>query len=159
MMKYFLGIEVNQSADGIFVCQNKYANDILKRFRMVNCKPTITPIATREILSKKDEGSCVDLTLYKRLVGSIMYLTTTRPDIMFIVSFISRFMETPKSTHWKDGKRILRYVAGKTNYGDQYTSDSYFKLIGYTDSDFVGCVDDRKSTSGYVFNFESGAVA
>ena len=99
LMKYFLGIEVDQSNDGIFICQTKYANEVLKRFRMLNCKPAATPMATGTKLSKYDEGSYVDPTMYKRLVGSLMYLTTTRPDIMFFVSLISRFMETPKSTH------------------------------------------------------------
>ena len=99
MMKYFLGIEVIQSEDGIFICQSRYANDVLKIFRMLNCKPAVTPIATGTKLSKEDDGSKVDPTMYKRLVGSLMYLTTTRSDIMFTVSLISRFMETPKSTH------------------------------------------------------------
>jgi hypothetical protein len=100
MMKYFLGIEVKQSEDGIFICQNKYAKDILKRFRMVNCKPVVTPIETGTKLSKNDKGSCVDPTLYKRPFGSLMYLKTKRYDIMFVVSLISRFMENLKSTHW-----------------------------------------------------------
>ena len=99
MMKYFLGIEVTRYEDGIFINQSKYANDVLKRFRMMNCKPAITPIATGTKLSKEDDGSKVDPTLYKRLVGSIMYLTATRSDIMFAVSLISRFMELPKNTH------------------------------------------------------------
>jgi hypothetical protein len=93
----------------------------LKMLRMVNCQPTVTPIATGTKLSKNNEGSCVDPTLYKILAGSLMYFTTTRPDIMFVVSLISRFMETPKSTHWKEGKMILRYVAGTTYYGVMYT--------------------------------------
>ena len=91
---------------------------------MVNCKPVVTPIATGTKLSKNDEGSCLDLTFYKRLVVSLMYLIATRPSIMFVVSFISRFVESSKRTHWKEGKRILRYVAGTTNYGVLYTSDS-----------------------------------
>jgi hypothetical protein len=106
LMKYFLGIEVDQPDGGIFICQTNYANEVLKRFRMLNCKPTATPMTTGIKLNKYDEGSYVDPTLYKRLVGSLMYLTTTRPDIMFAVSLISRFMETPKSTHWQAGKRI-----------------------------------------------------
>jgi hypothetical protein len=159
LMKYFLGIEVDQSDDGIFICQTNYANEVLKRFRMLNFKPTATPIATDIKLSKYDEGSYVDPTLYKRLVGSLMYLTTTRPDIMFAVSLISRFMETPKSTHWKVGKRILRYVAGTIDFGIRYTSSLNFELIGYTDSDFAGSIDDRKNTSRYVFSLGSGVVA
>jgi hypothetical protein len=124
MMNYFLGIEVNQSEDGIFIFQAKYVKDMLKRFRMVNCKLLVTPIATGTYLNKNDEGSCVDTTLYKILVGSLRYLTIIRHDIMFVVSFILRFMESLKKTHWPYGKRILRYVAGTTNYGVLYTSDS-----------------------------------
>jgi hypothetical protein len=88
-----------------------------------------------------------------------MYLTETRPDIILVVSLISIFMEIPKSTHWQEGKMILIYVVGTTNYGVLYTSDSDFKLIGYTDNDFVVSVDDRKSTLGYVFSFGSRVVA
>ena len=126
---------------------------------MQNCKPAVTPMATGTKLSKYDEGSYVDPTLYKRLVGSLMYLTTTRPDIMFAVSIISRFMEAPNSAHWQAGKRILRYIVGTINYGIRYTSSLNFELIRYTDSDFAGSVDDRKSTSGYVFSLGSRAVA
>ena len=97
--------------------------------------------------------------MYKRLVGSLMYLTATRPDIMFAVSLISFFLESPKNTHRKDGKRILRYIFRTTKFSIQYTSNSNFKLIGYTNSDFAGSIDDRKSASGYVFNFGLGSVA
>ena len=116
-MKYFLGIEVTQSEDGIFINQSKYANHVLKRFRMMNCKPIVTPIAIGTKLSKDDDGSKVDPMLYKRLVGSLMYLTITRPNTMFAVSLISIFMESPKNTHWKTRKRILRYIIGTTNFG------------------------------------------
>ena len=84
-----------------------------------------------------------------------MYLTATRLDIMFAVSLISRFMESPKNTHWQVGKMILRYIVGTENFGIQYTSTSNFKLIGYTDSDFAGSIDGRKSTYGYMFIFGS----
>ena len=98
-MKYFLGIEVTQSKDVIFINQTKYANDVLKIVRMMNCKLVVTPIATSTKINKDDNGSKVDPTMYKRLVESLMYLTTTRPNIMFAVSLISRFMESPKNTH------------------------------------------------------------
>jgi hypothetical protein len=88
-----------------------------------------------------------------------MYLTTTKPDIMFAISLISRFMETLKSTHWQAGKRILRYVAETTDFGIRYTSSLNFELIGYTNSDFAGSIDDRKSTYGHAFSFGSGEVA
>jgi hypothetical protein len=154
LMKYFLGIEVDQSDGGIFICQTNYANELLKRFRILNCKLAATPMTTGIKLNKYDEGSYVDPTLYKRLVGSLMYLTTTRPDIMFAVSLISRFLETPKSTHWQAGKRIET-----TNFGIRYTSSLNFELIRYTDSDFASSIDDKKNTSGYVLSLGSGAVA
>jgi hypothetical protein len=104
LMRYFLGIEVHQSKTGIFISQSKYAHEILKRFNMMNSKAAPTPVITGLKLSKEDKGSKVDPTLFKRLVGSLMYLTMTRPDIMYGVSLISRFMETPKESHWKARK-------------------------------------------------------
>lgn len=137
-MKYFLGIEVDQSTKGIFVCQQKYVVDIIKRFCMEDNNPAETPIPLGTKLSKQDEGTTVDSTLYKILVGSLLYLTTTRPDIMYATSFVSIFMKSPKDSHWKMVKRILRYVAGTLNFGLWYTQFDANHLFGYTDSDFVG---------------------
>lgn len=163
----FFLIMINKLTDSLNSYKAKGLNESLLwnfryghlHLRMVNCNPVVTPIVIGTKLSKKDEGSNVDPTLYKRLVGSLVYLTTRRLDIMFVVSLISIFMESPKNTHWHARKRILWYVVGTTNYGVLYTSYLDFKLIGYIDSDFAGCVDDKKNTSGYVFNFELGAVA
>ena len=123
-MKYFLVIEVTESEDGIFISQTKFANDVLNIFRMMNCKPTVTPIATGTKLSKEDDGSKVDPTLYTRLVRSLMYLIATRPNIMFAVSLISRFMESPKNTHWQDGKRILKIYC----WNNKFWYPVYIKL-------------------------------
>lgn len=159
LMKYFLGIEVSQLESGMFISQSKYASDLLKRFKMLECKAAATPIALGTKLSKNDQGKSIDQTLYKRLVGSLMYLTATRPDIMFAVSLISRFMESPKDSHWQTGKRILRYVAGTVDYGLWYPSESKSFLVGFTDSDFAGSIDDRKSTSGYAFKYGSSLIS
>jgi hypothetical protein len=110
LMKFFPGIEVEQSQKGIFICQQKYATYILKRFKMNKYKQTYTPIAKGTKITKQDEGTTIDYTLYKMLVGSLMYLTTTRPNIMYVVILISRFMEYPKISYWKVGKRIPRYI-------------------------------------------------
>ena len=96
-------------------------------------------------------GTTVNSTLYKQLVGSLMYLTATRPDVAFAASYVSIFMESPKDTHWKVGKRILRYIVGTTTHGLWCTSSANNILTGYTDSDFASSIDDGKRTSGYVF--------
>ena len=98
-------------------------------------------------------------TLFKRLVGSLVYLITIRPDIMYGVSLISRLMESPKDSHWQAGKKILRYVSGIKDLGIMYSTSENFKLIGYTDSDNGGSIDNRKNTSGYTFHFGTGVVS
>jgi hypothetical protein len=159
IMRYFLGIEVPQSKTRIFISQSKYAHEILKRFNMMNSKATRIPVIIGLKLSMEDKGSKVDPTLFKRLVGSLMYLTMTRHDIMYGVILISRFMENPKESHWKEGKRILRYVNGTINFGIKYSTSEYFRFIGYTHNDCGGNIDDRKSTSQYTFHFGTGMVS
>ncbi|XP_061346732.1 uncharacterized mitochondrial protein AtMg00810-like [Gastrolobium bilobum] len=151
LMKYFLGLEVRQDNSGIFVSQEAYAKEILKRFKMADCKPVSTPMEPGSKLSKYDGGDLVDASKYRSLVGSLRYLTCTRPDISLSVDVVSRFMEEPRYTHWKAVKRILRYVQGTISHGLHYPSSAKHKLIRYSDSDWCGDVDDRKSTAGYVF--------
>ena len=122
-------------------------------------KTTPTPVITGLKLSKADEGSTVDPTLFKRLVGSLMYLTARILEIMYGVSLISRFMEPPKDSHWQACKRILRYVSGTKELGILYSTSKNFKLIGYTNSDNGSNIDDRKRTSGYTFHFGTGIVS
>jgi hypothetical protein len=105
LMKYFLEMEVDQSAHGIFLCEQKYSTNIFKMFRMDKCKPTETPIELGTKMRKQEEVSIVDSALYKRLVGSLMSLTATRPNIMYASSLFSRFMESPKDSHWKVEKK------------------------------------------------------
>jgi len=119
-MSYFLGIEVIQSDVGIFICQRRYAREMLARFNMTECNPIRNPIVPGTALSKDDEETSVDATKFKQVVGSLMYLTVTRPDLMFGVSLISRYMATPKASHWVAAKRILRYVKGTIEHGILY---------------------------------------
>jgi hypothetical protein len=159
IMKYFLGIKVDQSTKGIFVYQKKYATDIIKRLCIEECNPAETPIPLGTKLSKKYEGPTVEPTLYKILVGNLLYLTTTRPNIMYAAILVSGYMESPKDSHWKMVKQILRYVAGTLNFGLWYTQSDDNHLSGHTDSDFASNLDDRKRTSGHVFHLGTNLIS
>eukprot|EP00253_Pinus_taeda_P029362 PITA_29362 len=159
LLRYFLGIEVDQNENGIFISQEKYVNEVLGRFNMQECKAAITPTVMGLKLSKEDSSKDFDPSLYKSIVGNLMYLTATRPDIIFVVSLISKFMERPKEAHWQVAKRILRYVNGTKRFDILYTVSECSDLVGYTNNDWAGSVDDRKSTSGYIFHMGSGAIS
>ncbi|KAJ9559214.1 hypothetical protein OSB04_013828 [Centaurea solstitialis] len=156
-MRFFLGIEVLQTAQGIHISQQKYAIEILRRFDMEDCNAVINPIVPGCKL-KSDEGERFDETLFKQIVGSLMYITTTRPDIQFVVNLISRFMAKPTEVHYLAAKRVLRYLKGTTDFGIWYKSGGEGSLEVFTDSDFAGDIDSRKSTSGYVFLWNNGAI-
>ncbi|XP_042400836.1 secreted RxLR effector protein 161-like [Zingiber officinale] len=151
IMSYYLGIEVKQRDDDIFISQERYAKEILKKFDMNNCKPVGTPVECGIKPHKNQDGEKVDPTLFKSLVGSLRYLTCTRPDILFGVGLVSRYMEAPTTSHLKIAKRILRYIKGTINYGILYAFSDNFMLVGYCDSDWAGDIDSRKSTTGFVF--------
>lgn len=150
-LRYFLGMEIIQEEGGIFLSQKKYAQDLLKRFDMVNCNSCSTPMNTRGKLTKEDNSEPADALKFRSLVGGLSYLTHTRPDINFSVSLISRFMQSPSKLHMGAAKRVLRYVSGTTGLGLWYRRTDDVKLTGFTDSDWAGCQDERKSTSGYLF--------
>eukprot|EP00253_Pinus_taeda_P011834 PITA_11834 len=158
LLRYFLGIEMKQTKNGIFISQAKYVVEILERFKMQNNKSAPTPTVIGLKLSKEDCSSNVNPTLYKSMIGSLMYLTATRPDIMYAISLVSRFIETPKETHWQAAKRIQRYVNGTKQYGILYIATSDFWLVGYT-NDWACSFDDRKSTSRYVFHLGSRTIS
>ncbi|KAF2321527.1 hypothetical protein GH714_000311 [Hevea brasiliensis] len=156
LMKYFLGMEIYQCSTGIFISQRRYALDVLKKFKMDQSKSVATPLVQNVKLIRNDgEKKCV-ASVYRSLVGSLLYLTTTRPYLMFSASLLSRFMNTPSQSHLGAAKRVLRYLKGTTDYGIWFKKKEEAKLEGYSDSDWAGCVDDSKSTSGYVFSFGSG---
>ncbi|GJR74098.1 uncharacterized mitochondrial protein-like protein [Tanacetum coccineum] len=147
-LTFFLGLQVKQKEDGIFISQDKYVAEILKKFDFANVKTASTPIETQKPLVKDEEASDVDVHLYRSMIGSLMYLTASRPDIMFAVCACSRFQVTPKSSHLSTVKRIFRYLTGKPKLGLWYPRVSLFDLESYSDSDYVGVNLNRKSTIG-----------
>ncbi|KAM1977528.1 hypothetical protein ACFX16_014315 [Malus domestica] len=151
LMAYYLGIEVKQNEECIFISQESYTKEILKKFKMDDCKPISTPVECGVKLTKHDKEEKVDPTFFKSLVGSLRYLTYTRPDILYVVGLVSRYMENPTTTHLKTAKRILRYLKGTVNFGLFYSSSYNYKLAGSSDSDWTGDSGDRKNTTGFVF--------
>ncbi|GJY47854.1 putative ribonuclease H-like domain-containing protein [Tanacetum coccineum] len=147
-LTFFLGLQVKQKEDGIFISQDKYVAKILKKFDFVSVKTASTPIETHKPLVKDEEASDVDVHLYRFMIGSLMYLTASRPDIMFAVCACSRFQVTPKTSHLSDVKRIFRYLKGKSKLGLWYPRVSLFDLEAYLDSDYARANFDRKSTTG-----------
>ncbi|XP_070036103.1 uncharacterized mitochondrial protein AtMg00810-like [Nicotiana tomentosiformis] len=159
LMSYFLGIEVSQLDNGIFISQKKYTGDILKRFNMDNAKPILTPVEEKLKLVRDGTGDFVDATYFRKLLGSLRYLTSTRPDITYGVGLISRFMETLRQFHLQEAKRILRYIQGTQTDGIFYAKTNDSSLVGFTDSDWVGDTIQRKSTSGHAFYLGSGVFS
>nr|GEV37423.1 hypothetical protein [Tanacetum cinerariifolium] len=139
---------VNQSEEGIFISQDKYVPEILKKFYFSSVKTASTPIETQNPLMKDKATADVDDHLYRSMIRSLMYLTASRPDIMFAVCACLRFQVTPKLSHLHAVKRILRYLKGQPKLGLWYPRDSPFELEAYSDSDYVGVNLDRKSTTG-----------
>ncbi|GJZ87818.1 hypothetical protein Tco_0659428 [Tanacetum coccineum] len=147
-LTFFLGLQVKQKDDGIFISQDKYVADILKKFDFVIMKTTSTLIETNKALLKDEEAEDVDVHLYRSMIGSLMYLTASRPDIMFAVCACARFQVTPKVSHLHAVKRIFRYLKGQPKLGLWYPRDSPFDLEAFSDSDYAGASLDRKSTTG-----------
>ncbi|CAA0825711.1 Uncharacterized mitochondrial protein AtMg00810 [Striga hermonthica] len=114
-------------------------------------KPVATPMVANEKFTKED-----DTPNAESMIGSLLYLTATRPDIMYATSLLSRLMQSPSQVHYGAAKRILRYLQGTKDYGIQYEHNKDSRLVGYTDSDWAGSTDDMKSTSGYTFSLGSG---
>jgi hypothetical protein len=148
-LSYFLGISVTRHDGGLFLSQSTYASDIIARAGMASCKPSATPVDTKQKLSTTAGTSYDDPTLYRSLAGALQYLTFTRPDISYAVQQVCLHMHAPCTDHMLALKRILRYVQGTLHYGLHLYSSPIEKLISYTDADWGGCPDTRRSTSGY----------
>nr|GEU51173.1 hypothetical protein [Tanacetum cinerariifolium] len=137
-LTFFLGLQLKQKMDGIFIIQDKYVAEILRKFGLTEGKSASTPIDTKKPLLKDPDGEDIDVHTYRSMIGSLMYLTSSRPDIMFAVCACAHFQVTPKASHLHAVKRIFRYLKGKTNLGLWYPKDSPFDLVAYSDSDYAG---------------------
>ncbi|GKA55279.1 retrovirus-related pol polyprotein from transposon TNT 1-94 [Tanacetum coccineum] len=146
-LKFFLGLQVHQSPRGIFISQSQYAIELLKKHGLDECVSMSTPMAT-ERLDADLQGTPTDQTTYHRMIGGLMYLTASHPDIAYATFVCARYQARPTVKHLKEVKRIFRYLRQSYNMGLWYLKDFGFELIAYSDADHAGCKDDCKSTSG-----------
>ncbi|GJU72318.1 putative ribonuclease H-like domain-containing protein [Tanacetum coccineum] len=147
-LTFFLGLQVQQKKDDIFISQDKYVAKILKKFRFIEVKTTSTPMETQKPLLKDEDGKEVDVHMYRSMIGSLMYLTSSRHDIMFVVYACARYQVNAKVSHLYAVKRIFKYFKGQPKLGLWYLKDSPFDLVAYIDSDYARASLDRKSTIG-----------
>ncbi|GJT47716.1 retrovirus-related pol polyprotein from transposon TNT 1-94 [Tanacetum coccineum] len=147
-MSFFLGLQVSQSPRGIFINQAKYALETLKKYGMDLSDPVDTPMVDRLKLDEDLMGIPVDQTRFRGMVGSLMYLTASRPDLVFAVCMCARYQAKPTKKHFEAIKRVFRYLKGTINMGLWYPKDNAMSLTAYADADHAGCQDSRRSTSG-----------
>ncbi|RVX04589.1 Retrovirus-related Pol polyprotein from transposon RE1 [Vitis vinifera] len=147
-LHYFLGLEVKYLPNGLFVSQTKYIRDLLEHTKMMECTPINTPMALKSIITSFDEQP-IDPTQYRQLVGSLQYLTFTRPDIVHAVNKACQHFQAPTKADLRAVKRILRYLKGTMEHGIRFFKQSSLRLTGFCDADWAGCTNTRRSTSGY----------
>ncbi|GKE26300.1 putative ribonuclease H-like domain-containing protein [Tanacetum coccineum] len=147
-LTFFLGLQVKEKEYRIFISQDMYVAEILRKFSFTDVRTTSTPMDTEKPLLKDLDGDDVDVHLYRSMIGSLMYLTSSRPNIMFAVCAYAKFQVTPKVLHLHTVKKIFRYLKGQPKLGLWYPKDSPFELVAYSDSDYAGASLDRKSTRG-----------
>lgn len=147
-INYFL---IKQTDEGIFISQSTYAKKLLEKFQLDKCKEAKTPMSTTIKLTRNEQGKDVDVKIYRGMIGSLLYLTPSRPDLCLSVGICARYQAKPKQSHLEAVKRIMKYVKGTVNLGMWYSKGSNKTLVGYCDADWAGSVDDRKSTSGGCF--------
>jgi hypothetical protein len=147
-LQFFLGLQIKQSKEGTFVHQDKNTKDIVRKIKMEDSKAMMTAMSMTTALDADEEGEHVDQKEYRSMIGSLLYLTATRPDIQFSVCLCAGFQASPRSSHRQAVKQIFRYLRHTTDFGLWYSVSSSLSLHGFSDADFAGCRLDRKSTSG-----------
>ncbi|KAG9458413.1 hypothetical protein H6P81_002921 [Aristolochia fimbriata] len=150
-LAYFFGFQIKQRVDGIFISQEKYARNLVKKFGLEDAKAMRTPMSTTDRICMDENGTPAYPTLYRSMIGSLLYLTASQPDICYSVGLYARFQSAPKESHVKSVKRIIRYIKNTVNLGIWYAVSTSNVLAGYNDADWTGDADDRKSTSGGCF--------
>jgi hypothetical protein len=144
-LSFFLGLQITQRSEGLFLSQEKYLREMLKRFQMEDSTPMSTPMVTGCKLSKDDDSTDLDQSSYRSMIGILLYITTSRPNLMHDVGMVGRYRATPKQSHLLAVKRIFRYLKGTMDYGLWYPSNQNFQLSVYSDDDWANCMDERKA--------------
>lgn len=158
-LNYFLGVEVTPLKTGLLLSQRRYILDLLKRTNMLEAKSISFPMSSSSSLSAFDGDSMEDPLLYRSTVGSLQYLSLTRPDLAFAVNRMCQFMHKPSKLHWQAVKRILRYLKHTVSHGLLLTRLNTSTLEAFSDADWAGCPDDRKSTRGYCVFLGSNLIS
>ena len=157
-LRYFLGIEVAYSLAGYLLSETKYCNDVIHRASLTDSKSVSTSMEPNSKLQTTEGVPLVDATRYHEIVGSLVYLTTTKPNIAYSVHIVSQFVAHPTSVHWA-AIRILRYLQGITNRTLLTSSSSHLHLLGFTDFDWAGDVNDQHSTTGFAIFLGSSLIS
>jgi hypothetical protein len=150
-LSFFIGLQIHQSNQGIFISQSKYIKEMLKRFGMEDCKPVTTPMQPSCKLRKYDDSKSIDQRKYRSMIGILLYVIESRPDVMQAVGKVAQFQAAPKESHALAVKRIFRYLKGTKEFGLWYPKGKDLSLISYTDAHWEGCIDDRQSTKRETF--------
>lgn len=158
-LSHFLGLELNFNEEGVVLHQSKYSTDLLHSFKMATCKPAATPMESGVRLYAEQGKELADPLEYRQIIGSLYYLTLTRPDISFSVGVLSRFMQCPKKPHLIAARRVLRYIKATVGKGLWFKREINPTLVCYCDADYAGDLNGRRSTTGYVFKYGSSAIS
>jgi hypothetical protein len=150
-LNFFLGLQIYHLDEGIFISQTKYIKEMLKKFRLEHCKPVSTPMVIGCKLRKDDESKEVDQRIYRSMIGSLLYVTTSRPYVMKAIRHVARSQARMKETHVLEMKRIFKYLKGTTNFGLRYLKGNELTMVSYTNTNCERSIDNKRSRSGATF--------